>query len=534
MRSDSIRAIPPASVSLIPERGLLSSWRDRHRDRYSCILAAALALLLSASATSAAAESWTFVRGINLNGDTVVIDGQRYEADRDAKDFVCRDSRFENQKVALQPATDEARAKMIRSSRWQADGKNSITLTNVSNGRYHVYLYTWEDTDPERFTISLEGRPVLQDYNSGRAGTWKKLGPWDVTVDDGTLDLTCQGGHANLSGLELWRQTDGAVAAADAPSRSGLLALYLFDETQGAIVHDRSGVGQPLDLTIADPSKVAWNDGRLTIRAATRIASSKPAAKIVDAVRRSGALTVEAWLRPAGTKQSGPARIVTISGDPNRRNLTLGQDGDRFDVRLRTSSTSTNGIPSVATGSKTVDKDLTHVVYTRDRTGQARIFVDGRQQRDERVAGDLRNWDPSFRLALTNELSGDRGWLGDLHAVAIYGRALSPSEVAQSFRQGAVNAQQRLAGGPGQTASAAERMFEAEIAPILARHCLECHDGATKKGGLDLSRREHALKGGESGEAFVAGKPSGSLLFELVASDDMPADREPLSDLEKK
>ncbi|MEW4528316.1 DUF1592 domain-containing protein [Maioricimonas sp. JC845] len=504
------------------------------RRRVAAALLVLPTLLLSLRTAHADEEGWAFVRGINLNGDAVVIDGHRYEADRDAKDFVCRDSRFENQKVQLQPGTDDARARMIRSSRWKPDGNNAIRLTNLTKGRYRVYLYTWEDSDPERFTISLEGRPVLKDHNSGKAGTWKKLGPWDVAVDDGTLELTCRGGHANLSGLELWRQTDGAVAAADAPSRSGLLALYMFDESDGAVVHDRSGVGEPLNLTIADPSKVTWDSGRLTVRSATRIASSRPAAKISDAVRRSGEITVEAWIGPENTKQSGPARIVTISGDPNRRNVTLGQDGDRYDIRLRTTSTSTNGIPSVATGSKTVRTDLTHVVYTRDRTGQARVYVDGRQQRAERIGGDLKNWDRSFRLGLANELSGDRSWLGELHAVAIYGRALSPSEVAQSFRLGAEGTQELLAGGAPETASAAERMFEAEIAPILARHCLECHDGATKKGGLDLSRRDHALTGGESGLAFVAGKPGESLLLDLVESDDMPADREPLSDVEKK
>src|SRR5437899_661035 len=38
-----------------------------------------------------------------------------------------------------------------------------------------------------------------------------------------------------------------------------------------------------------------------------------------------------------------------------------------------------------------------------------------------------------------------------------------------------------------------------DAAGLLARNCLECHNGSDKKGGLDLTRRERALAGGESG-----------------------------------
>ena len=33
------------------------------------------------------------------------------------------------------------------------------------------------------------------------------------------------------------------------------------------------------------------------------------------------------------------------------------------------------------------------------------------------------------------------------------------------------------------------KQFETQVAPLLARHCLECHDTHTKKGRLDLSRK---------------------------------------------
>ena len=57
--------------------------------------------------------------------------------------------------------------------------------------------------------------------------------------------------------------------------------------------------------------------------------------------------------------------------------------------------------------------------------------------------------------------------------------------------------------------------FEAKIRPVLATHCFECH-GNKDKGGLKLNSREAALKGGDSGEVIMLGKPKQSLLIKAV------------------
>ncbi len=51
---------------------------------------------------------------------------------------------------------------------------------------------------------------MVHDFVSGPAGTWKKLGPWRVVVDRGTIKLTTRGGAANLSGVEIWKG-DGPI-----------------------------------------------------------------------------------------------------------------------------------------------------------------------------------------------------------------------------------------------------------------------------------------------------------------------------------
>ena len=52
-----------------------------------------------------------------------------------------------------------------------------------------------------------------------------------------------------------------------------------------------------------------------------------------------------------------------------------------------------------------------------------------------------------------------------------------------------------------------------ELAPLLKEHCIKCHGGAKKKGGLDLRSLKGLLEGGEGGPVFVPGEPEKSRLI---------------------
>ena len=319
---------------------------------------------------------------------------------------------------------------------------------------------------------------------------------------------------------------DSGDVARNSRVTSGLQVLYDFASPSGAVIHDRSGVGKPINLSISDSKAVKRSEGKLAVSGKTTIRSTKPARKLIDAVRRSGALTIEAWIQPAKTKQDGPARIVTLSKNSNERNFTLGQDADKYEVRLRTTRTSTNGIPAVVSKGRAAGTKLTHIVYAFAKDGQARLFVNSKSVATSKVGGLPSNWNGSFELALANELSGDRPWQGTLYLVAVYSRALTPKEIARKFAAGpdGTSAVESLAkADPRQT------LFETKIAPLFANHCLECHDSASKQGLLDLSKKSLAIAGGENGKAFVLGKSDDSLLWQMVESDDMPRKRDPLS-----
>lgn len=322
----------------------------------------------------------------------------------------------------------------------------------------------------------------------------------------------------------------GAVPQADA-AEDGPLVLYDFADVDSDIVRDRSQRGEALDLRIADTKAVTRQPGSLRIDRDTTIRSSGPATKITRAIRKSGAISVVALVHPHNDRQDGPARIVSLSSDTQRRNFTLGQDGGQYDFRLRSTATGDNGIPSLASPADTAKTTPTHVVYTRDADGRVHIYIDARVVTNGRTAGSLDKWDDAYRLAIGNELTNDRPWRGTLHRVAIYDRALSPDEVAKNFKSQLEMTKRPAA--PARPATDVAAHFEQTIAPLLSRHCLECHGGQRTKARLDLTQKAAAMHGGKSGKAIVPGDLDKSLLWESIVTDEMPDGAPPLSTAEK-
>ena len=82
----------------------------------------------------------------------------------------------------------------------------------------------------------------------------------------------------------------------------------------------------------------------------------------------------------------------------------------------------------------------------------------------------------------------------------------------------------------GQKASQA-KFFQQQVSGILEQHCISCHHGKQAKGGLDLSKRQLLLRGGDSGTAIIVGKPQESLLIDYISGvkPEMPKNGQPLS-----
>ena len=76
--------------------------------------------------------------------------------------------------------------------------------------------------------------------------------------------------------------------------------------------------------------------------------------------------------------------------------------------------------------------------------------------------------------------------------------------------------------------------FESHVRPILKAQCFHCHgEDPELPGGLDVRLVRLMISGGDSGAAIVPGDAAASLLWERIASDEMPEGNKKLS-LEQK
>lgn len=171
---------------------------------------------LLTSLTASTAEA-VFFRGINLNGPALTLDGHPWDGSN-AAGIAIKGKSFENAYVPLKPPTDPPRSRMIRSSVWGS--QVDVAVENLPAGVFQVFLYVWEDNQSEQFDLLVNGEFVLEEFHSGSAGTWKKLGPWRTTSTDGTVRVSARAashGAANLSGIELW-SGDGEIPTPARPA----------------------------------------------------------------------------------------------------------------------------------------------------------------------------------------------------------------------------------------------------------------------------------------------------------------------------
>jgi len=235
---------------------------------------------------------------------------------------------------------------------WKLEPSNDFfeaaRLTSVRSELMHV-VYTRDKAGKAK--IYLDGRKQAETTVTGDTSNWDSS--WRLALgNELTKDRPWLGEFHQVSIYDRDLSEQEVIDRLKADETTGprdALVFYDFREGSGQIIKDRSGKSDPLNLTIEDGSAVQWIDsGGLAIRSPVLIASQGPAAKITNAVRKSGAITIEAWIKPANTTQGGPARIVTVSRDPGSRNFTLGQKAGAYEIRFRTTSTSANGEPALS------------------------------------------------------------------------------------------------------------------------------------------------------------------------------------------
>ena len=148
--------------------------------------------------------STQFYRGINLGGPAVTVDGNLWQPGATASNFTINGYNLDNPFMTLSPAATGDKATMLKAYRqhWAFAG----TLASVPNGAYSVYLYVvqdWDDPAPATVTFTVEG-VTAGAYTPGGAGSWERLGPYNVTMSDGTMNFSAND-LVNLAGIEIFQ-----------------------------------------------------------------------------------------------------------------------------------------------------------------------------------------------------------------------------------------------------------------------------------------------------------------------------------------
>ena len=232
---------------------------------------------------------------------------------------------------------------------------------------------------------------------------------------------------------------NGTIASGQGRYTDSQIALYEFKTGSGNTAYDTSGVQPELDLTLS--GAVTWVNGwGITINAGGKAQGTTTAsAKLADLIGSTGEFSIEVWANPNNQAQQN-AWIVSYSGGPATRDMTLAQNAFQYEGLVRSSVTDVNGMPALATdpNNMVAQAALQHVVLTYDAVNGRKLYVNGvyTGDVDTKGGGALSNWDNTFALVLGSETSGTNAWQGELQLVAIHNRALTPAQIQQNFNAG--------------------------------------------------------------------------------------------------
>jgi len=139
----------------------------------------------------------TFVKGIDLNGPAVTIEGNAWQSYSTALSngfSTDAPSSGAGALPGLTPAADSDTTTMLTSGIYRSSPPNGQGFSmnqTIANGTYQVYFWEAESyaTSARDMDVKLEGTTVATAIGDQSYAQWHKYGPYTVTVSDGTLNM---------------------------------------------------------------------------------------------------------------------------------------------------------------------------------------------------------------------------------------------------------------------------------------------------------------------------------------------------------
>jgi glycopeptide antibiotics resistance protein len=185
--------------------------------------------------------------------------------------------------------------------------------------------------------------------------------PWRGSISQFSLADRALTRH-EIAGL-----LDGARMSQIAP-RSSLIDEDLRDEATVPTGWRLQGSGNSSDAQFS-PDGLALGPHRW-------IQTDQPADRISRRIAAANSFTLLVDATSASPKQSGPARLVSISSDPHHSNLTIGQEGADLVVRVRSAFTGNNGISPEFVVPDVFQRDGTRRLVVSYRPSNVSVTVD--------------------------------------------------------------------------------------------------------------------------------------------------------------
>ena len=150
----------------------------------------------------------TFVKAININGNAATINGNIWTSYSSAlaSGFSTSNAVYSTN-ITYSPHVDSATSGMLNSGIWSPAGDVNFSQT-LANGNYVVYLWAVENfrNNYRSYNVKLEGVQVASAIGRLSKNRWERYGPYNVTVNDGTLNVNLQRvtGDPCAQGVEIW------------------------------------------------------------------------------------------------------------------------------------------------------------------------------------------------------------------------------------------------------------------------------------------------------------------------------------------